>query len=286
MTKKNAPIIKPENLLALKKTSEFVLIDVRTGANAKAQYEKEHLEGALFVDLENELATKSENAANGGRHPLPSVEKFTDILTQLGIASESTVIVYDDKNAANAAARFWWMLKALGHQHVQVIDGGLQAAVASGFPISSDKEIPVLKKPYKASAWLLPLVDLETVKKATLDETFTIVDVRDKARFEGKTEPIDLIAGHIPNAINIPFTDNLDADGFYLHPSVLKAHFDTFFSTQPSKNIIVHCGSGVTACHTLLALDYSGFEIPNLYVGSWSEWSRNDLPMITAEIDV
>jgi thiosulfate/3-mercaptopyruvate sulfurtransferase len=282
MNKKISPIIKPENLLALKKTSDLVIIDVRTGANAQENYEKEHLEGALFVDLENELATKTDNAANGGRHPLPSIEKFTDVLTHLGITPESNVIVYDDKNGANAAARFWWMLKAIGHNNVQVIDGGFQAAVKSGYPISSKNEVTSIKNPYKADKWLLPLVDLDAVEKATHDEAFIIVDVRDQARFEGKTEPIDLIAGHIPNAVNIPFTNNLNAEGFYLPPSVLKAQYEAFFNDKLSENIIVHCGSGVTACHTLLALDYAGFEIPNLFVGSWSEWSRNDMPMVTA----
>ncbi len=282
MIQKTSPVIKSNDLLVLKESSTIVIVDVRTGAHAFENYEKEHLEGALFVDLENMLATKSENAANGGRHPLPSVEKFTEVLTHLGITPESNVIVYDDKNGANAAARFWWMLRAIGHNNVQVIDGGFQAAVKYGFPVSSKKEMVSIKNPYVADNWLLPLVDLEAVEKATHDEDFLIVDVRDQVRFDGITEPIDLIAGHIPNAINVPFTNNLDAEGFYLRPSVLKAQYEAFFNNKPSENIIVHCGSGVTACHTLLALDYAGFDIPNLFVGSWSEWSRNDLPMITA----
>lgn len=282
MIQKTSPVIKPNDLLALKESSTLVIVDVRTGANALENYQKEHLEGAVFVDLENMLATKSENAANGGRHPLPSVEKFTEVLTHLGITPESNVIVYDDKNGANAAARFWWMLRAIGHNNVQVIDGGFQAAVKYGFPVSAKKEMISIKNPYVADNWLLPLVDLEAVEKATHDEDFLIVDVRDQVRFDGITEPIDLIAGHIPNAINVPFTNNLDAEGFYLGPSVLKAQYEAFFNNKPSENIIVHCGSGVTACHTLLALDYAGFDMPNLFVGSWSEWSRNDLPMITA----
>ena len=282
MIQKTSPVIKPNDLLALKESSTLVIVDVRTGANALENYQKEHLEGAVFVDLENMLATKSKNAANGGRHPLPSVEKFTEVLTHLGITPESNVIVYDDKNGANAAARFWWMLRAIGHNNVQVIDGGFQAAVKYGFPVSAKKEMISIKNPYVADNWLLPLVDLEAVEKATHDEDFLIVDVRDQVRFDGITEPIDLIAGHIPNAINVPFTNNLDAEGFYLGPSVLKAQYEAFFNNKPSENIIVHCGSGVTACHTLLALDYAGFDMPNLFVGSWSEWSRNDLPMITA----
>jgi thiosulfate/3-mercaptopyruvate sulfurtransferase len=278
MNQKTSPIIHPNELIKLK---EFILIDVRTGANAQATYEKVHLKGALWVDLEQELATKSDNAANGGRHPLPSVEKFLNVLTQLGITNNSWVVVYDDKNGSNAAARFWWMLKALGHSKIQVIDGGMDAAIKAGFPISDKKEIPQVQKTYKADKWVLPLKDLEAVEHATHDDNFLIIDVRSKERFDGLIEPIDLIAGHIPNATNIPFTDNLDADGFFLPPSVLKAKYEAAFNKKSSKNVIVHCGSGVTACHTLLALDYAGIEMPSLYVGSWGEWSRNDLPMVT-----
>jgi thiosulfate/3-mercaptopyruvate sulfurtransferase len=281
MKEKISPIINPNALVQLKATTELILIDVRTGPNAQANYEKAHLEGALWVDLEHGLATKTDNAANGGRHPLPSVEKFTDVLTQLGITPDSWVIVYDDKNGSNAAARFWWMLKAVGHQKVQVTDGGMDAAIKSGFLISGKKETPHVQKPYKADKWVLPLKDLEAVEHATHDDHFLIIDVRSKERFDGLVEPIDLIAGHIPNATNMPFTDNLDADGFFLPPSVLKAKYEAAFNKKSSGNVIVHCGSGVTACHTLLALDYAGIEIPSLYVGSWGEWSRNDLPMVT-----
>ena len=281
MEKYLSPIIKPDALMVLKQTTDIALIDVRTGENALTLYENAHLQGALFVDLERQLAEKGDNAANGGRHPLPSVDQFTSVLTQLGIETNSHVIVYDDKNGANAAARFWWMLRAIGHQKVQVIDGGMQAAVKAGFSTSDKKEVVWPKTPYKTDAWVLPLVDLETVEKATHDENSLIIDVRDKARYEGRVEPIDLIAGHIPNAVNVPFSENLDADGFYLDPSVLKAKYEAIFGNKASNQVIVHCGSGVTACHTLLAVAYAGMEMPNLYMGSWSEWSRNDLPIAT-----
>lgn len=278
MNQKPPPIIHPNALFDIQK---YVLIDVRTGANAQATYEKSHLKGAIWVDLEHQLATKSDNAAHDGRHPLPIVEKFAAVLTQLGITNDSHVIVYDDKNGSNAAARFWWMLKAVGHHAVQVINGGMDAAVKAGFPTSDTPQKPLAQNPYKADKWVLPLKDLEAVEQATHDDNFLIIDVRSKERFDGLTEPIDLIAGHIPNATNIPFTDNLDADGFFLPPSVLKAKYEAAFNKKSLENVIVHCGSGVTACHTLLALDYAGLEIPSLYVGSWGEWSRNDLPMVT-----
>ncbi len=281
MSKEVSPIIKPAALVALKQKRQLVIVDVRTGATAFENYEKAHLEGALFVDLEHQLAEKTANAANGGRHPLPSVAQFALILSQLGIDKKSHVVIYDDKNGSNAAARFWWMLKAVGHAKVQVIDGGLDAAIKAGFPMSSKKETPLIGKKYKAEKWLLGLADLEEVEKATHNDALLIIDVRDKARFEGKIEPIDLIAGHIPNAQNVPFSTNLDADGFFKDPSVLREKYAKIMAGKPSEAVIVHCGSGVTACHTLLAIAYSGLEIPKLYVGSWGEWSRNDLPIIT-----
>ena len=282
MEKDPSPIINPKPLIALKQTVKIILVDVRTGPNAYENYGKSHLEGALFVDLETQLATKSVNAADGGRHPLPSVAQFVEVLTKLGISNDSHVITYDDKNGSNAAARFWWMLKAVGHAKIQVIDGGLQAAIAGGFPISSKKEKALKSTPYKAEKWVLPLVTLEDVEKATHDDKMLIIDVRDKARFDGLTEPIDLIAGHIPNATNVPFTSNLDANGFYEDPSVLKAKYAEILENRAVNQVIVHCGSGVTACHTLLAMAHAGMEMPQLYVGSWGEWSRNDLPMVLA----
>ena len=281
MQERVSPIIPPNDLLSLKSTQNIVLVDVRAGAGAKEKYIEKHLKGALFVDLETELADIQPDAANGGRHPLPSVYQFTQVLEQLGISPDSRVIVYDDKNGANAAARFWWMLKSVGHHSVQVIDGGLKAAIKAGFPIGSGVEKPHMQGKYKADEWILPLSNLDEVIKATSDEDFIIIDVRDKYRYDGVSEPIDLIAGHIPHAVNIPFSENLDSSGFFLPPSELKNKYEKAFKHKETENVVVHCGSGVTACHTLLAMDYAGLDIPKLYVGSWSEWCRNNLPIAT-----
>ena len=133
MTQKISPIIKPEELKALK--DNYVLIDARAGApDVKDKYLESHLKGALFVDLDHQLADIKPNAAHGGRHPLPEPQKFAEVLMQLGIGPTSHVVVYDDKNGANAAARFWWMMRSIGHEKIQVLDGGMQAAVAAGFP--------------------------------------------------------------------------------------------------------------------------------------------------------
>jgi thiosulfate/3-mercaptopyruvate sulfurtransferase len=270
------PIIQSAELLKLYKSENLVLIDARSGKNAKANYEEKHLAGALFVDLESQLAEIKEDASNGGRHPLPKIENFAKTLSDLGISEKSHVVIYDDKNGANAAARFWWMLKAVGHEKVQVLNGGFQAAEKINFPTSSKTEIINKTASYKVDNWKLPTATIDEVETVSEDKNHIVIDVRETSRYNGETEPIDLIAGHIPGAINIPFTENLDENGLFLSPTELKEKYKNIFQDVKSENIIIHCGSGVTACHTLLAIAHARLEIPKLYVGSWSEWSRND----------
>jgi thiosulfate/3-mercaptopyruvate sulfurtransferase len=276
MPLKMKPIINATELNSLNK-SEFTLFDVSAGS--KERYDKEHLEGAFYLDLNNDLAD-IDDYAKGGRHPLPSPKKFVEVLSSFGVTRDSHIIIYDDKNGANAAARFWWMLRAIGHEKVQVIDGGYQAAVAVGLPVSSDLDYPKPAEYLASEEWQLRTATIDEVDYARENPENIVIDVRDANRFAGLTEPIDLIAGHIPGAINVPFTENLDAEGRFLSPENLKEKYRDLFGQIGTENIIVHCGSGVTACHTLLALDYAGFDIPQLYVGSWSEWSRNDKPMM------
>ncbi|MEP6930379.1 MAG: sulfurtransferase [Flavobacterium sp.] len=278
-----SPIINPEELLQLQEAPTIILIDARAGINAEENYKKEHLKGAGYLDLNKDLAAVKTDPANGGRHPLPSLEKFSEVLSKLGIQPSSHVIVYDDKNGSNAAARFWWMLRAIGHEKVQVLNGGLQAAVKIGFPVSSQIEIFKATENYPIQEWKLLLADIQEVEKARNNEENIVIDVRDKNRFDGLTEPLDLIAGHIPGAVNVPFSENLNEDGFYHSAETLNKKYSRILGDVKPQNTIVHCGSGVTACHTLLAMDYAGIPIPKLYVGSWSEWSRNDRPMATKE---
>lgn len=276
---KLAPIIHPEavaNLLA----QNPVIIDASAGAEAR--YNEQHLAGAQFADVNQDLANIGDFAL-GGRHPLPTTSQFTAVLQKFGITKNSHVLVYDDKNGANAAARFWWMLRAIGHQKVQVIDGGYPAIVKAGLPCNNNIESPTPAEPYQIGTWQLPLANINQVEEVAQNPSYQVIDVRDANRYAGLTEPIDLIAGHIPGAINIPFTENLSADGFFLTPEELKEKYLAKLGKHTPENIIVHCGSGITACHTLLALDYAGLAIPKLYVGSWSEWSRNNKPMVLAE---
>lgn len=281
MAVKLSPIISAEELLKLD-LSEIILIDARAGINAEENYKTEHLKSARYVDLNKDLATV-EDPANGGRHPLPSFDKFSEVLSKLGIMPSSHVIIYDDKNGSNAAARFWWMLKAIGHEKVQVLNGGLQEAIKAGFPVSNQPESFKPAEKYPISEWKLGLAAIDEVETARNNSQNIVIDVRDKNRFDGLTEPLDLIAGHIPGAVNVPFSENLDENGLFKSPEILAKKYDVILENKSSQDIIVHCGSGVTACHTLLALDYAGIEIPKLYVGSWSEWSRNDREMSTKE---
>jgi thiosulfate/3-mercaptopyruvate sulfurtransferase len=275
MNKKISPIIQATELLKLYQTENLVLVDTSNGKDAKNNYEEKHLDGALYVDLNTQLADIKEDPAQGGRHPLPTVERFSETLTSLGISPRSHVVVYDDKNGSNAAARFWWMLKSVKHEKVQVLNGGFQEAIKAGFPTSSKISIPNNSEPYKIEKWKLPLADIFEVEKVSQDKDYRVIDVRDRERYNGEKEPIDLVAGHIPGAINVPFSLNMDDKGLFLSSEELKAKYQDILKKVPSENVIVHCGSGVTACHTLLAIAYAGLEIPKLYVGSWSEWSRN-----------
>ncbi|RQO39383.1 sulfurtransferase [Chryseobacterium sp. KBW03] len=269
-----SPIISPSELKNLS-TENLIILDARTGKEVKQNYLEKHIKGARFIDLDKDLAEIGEDAAFGGRHPLPFVEKFAETLSNLGVTENSHVVVYDDKNASNAAARAWWMLRSFGLANVQVLDGGMQAAEKNDFEFSSGEEIFNKAVLIEKNQWNLPVSSLETVENDLAGNSSTVIDVRDAYRYRGESEPIDLVAGHIPGAINIPFSENLDENGNFLSPVVLKEKYSQLLKNTP-EHLIIHCGSGVTACHTILALDYAGFPMPDLYVGSWSEWSRRE----------
>ncbi|MBP9601722.1 MAG: sulfurtransferase, partial [Lutibacter sp.] len=200
-------------------------------------------------------------------------------IADCGISTKSHIVIYDDKNGANAAARLWWMLKAVGLENVQVLNGGIQSALKINFPTSSNIEKTTKVAALKITNWTLPMATIEEVEENSTKSNYIVIDVRETARYNGDIEPIDLVAGHIPSAINIPLAENLDENGLFLPPSILKEKYGKLADT--TENVIIHCGSGVTACHTLLAFAYAGLKIPKLYVGSWSEWSRNNKPVAT-----
>jgi len=281
MTKRLSPLIEATELLELYKNNPVVLVDASNGKEARANYKAKHLDQALFVDLNTDLADIKEDLANGGRHPLPQIEKFAKILIKLGITNSSHVVIYDDKNGANAAARFWWMLRAIGHEKVQVLNGGLQQAENMGFPTNNKTETPKIVANYTFDNWKLPTATITEVENNSQNKNYLVIDVRENSRYRGVSEPIDLVAGHIPGTINIPFTTNLNQNGRFLSAAELRQKYQKIFGVTKMENIIFHCGSGVTACQTLLALDYAGLAMPKLYVGSWSEWSRSDKAIAT-----
>ena len=277
------PIITSTELSEIFHQENLVIFDARTGKNARENYLQNHIKGSRFIDLDKDLAEIGENAAFGGRHPLPKILKFAETLQNLGISEDSHIIVYDLANGGNAAARCWWMLRAFGLEKVQVLSGGFQGAVKSGISTNSGEEIFGKTSFISRENWSLPTSTLENVEQEIAENSATVIDVRDAYRYRGESEPIDLVAGHIPGAINIPFSENLDENGEFLSPEILKEKYQILLAEKPEK-LIIHCGSGVTACHTILALDYAGFPIPNLYVGSWSEWSRREGKEIAREV--
>lgn len=266
---KLSPIINIGELLTKK---EVVLIDASNSPNAYQEYLEGHLKNARYVDVNTQLSASAGNPAEGGRHPLPPIAEFGMVLASLGIQKDTHVVVYDHQRGANAAARFWWMLRAVGHKNVQVLDGGFQAAAEAGCLLETGEPAAISEVgSYSVSTWLMPTVDIKEVVEVVRNGVSSIVDVRASDRYQGLTEPLDAVAGHIPTAINIPFSTNLDQGGFFLGKDALREKYAAV------ENAIIHCGSGVTACHTILAMDYAGLQIPKLYVGSWSEWSSRGI---------
>lgn len=278
-----SPIIRAAEVAPMLADSEVIIVDARGGADAQQRYANGHLAGAVLLDLETDLSRKYD-PSRGGRHPLPEASEFAALLGREGIGRDTHVLVYDDKSGANAAARFWWMMKSLGHEKIQVIDGGLDALKQAGHQLS--RQLPAVreqKPPYPASEWGLPQADMNMVNDARSNDDWLVIDVRENFRFRGESEPIDLIAGHIPGAVNIPYANNLEADGTFRSTFDLKDTYSRVIGDRVRDKVIVHCGSGVTACHTILAMAYAGLPFPRLYVGSWSEWSRNENPIATDE---
>lgn len=274
------PIITVEELLHIKSRENLVIIDASNAKEAYADFKRAHLDKAVFVDVHTQLASVQQDVSHGGRHPLPSIATFITVLDHLGIYKDAHIVVYDHAAGANAAARFWWMLKALGHQKIQVLSGGFEYAKSKGFPISEGESASLRGTDYTLDRnWTLPTVDIHEVERASADDGYTIIDVREESRYHGIHEPIDLVAGHIPSAINLPFSLNLDENGLFLDAKHLRDVYRTALEGRDLGKTIVHCGSGVTACHTILAMHLAGLSIPKLYVGSWSEWSRNNKPI-------
>ncbi len=238
-------------------------------------FQAEHIAGAMQAHLERDLSTHDANqAVNGGRHPLPQREAVAHWLGQLGIRNNMQIVVYD-RNASQYCGRLWWMIKWLGHDAVAILDGGLQAWKAQGGPVASSPATTTGQAThFELKAPLRRLIATEDVVSQLGRPEQTIIDARAAARYRGDVEPLDPIAGHIPGALNRPFTDNFTAEGFFKPADVLKAEWEKVLAGRDAQTVVHHCGSGVTAVPNLLAMELAGYPPAALYAGSWSEWSR------------
>jgi thiosulfate/3-mercaptopyruvate sulfurtransferase len=268
------PLVSVEDLSAMLGTGA-VVCDVRwyltDPARGRREYETAHIPGAVFIDLHSELA----GGPGGGRHPLPTVDDFTALLGRRGIGPHSTVIAHDDAGGA-IASRLWWMLRSIGHERVAVLDGGYSAWVRAGLAVTSDPASPPSVSYPEIDGWTGVVSADEVV--AAIERGGVVIDARASERYDGEIEPIDPRAGHVPGALNMPHLDNLSVDGTHLSPDELAERFGAI-GAEP----IVYCGSGVTACHDLLAMAVAGIADARLYPGSWSEWSSDpDRPVETS----
>lgn len=239
--------------------------DLSEPDQGRTAYLEGHIPGAVFVDLDRDLAAQPSLA---GRHPLPPAEEFARTLGRLGITPGDEVVAYDDSGGA-VAARLWWMLCSIGHRKTRVLDGGYRAWVEEGGPVETGDHRPTPTE-YPLPPGFTGLVERDRLEGRVL------VDARAPERYRGETEPVDPKAGHIPGAINIPLTSNLGTDGRFLGPAELA----DIYRDLPERPV-VYCGSGVNACHLALGMVVAGRAMPDLYVGSFSEWSRRDLPVDT-----
>lgn len=268
-------LINTNELAMLLGQSNVVVLDCRfylTDHNkGRSEYAKGHIPSAIFVDVHHELASPESELT--GRHPLPNESDFSKQLQVWGIDSASQVIVYDDMGGA-IAARAWWMLSQQNID-VQVLNGGFPAWLKEGRDVSLLSEaVKVALRPIKVSfPW--SIAEQSVVENFETNH-FQLVDARASDRFNGENETLDPVAGHIPGAINRPFTDNLDAEGYFKPADQLHVEWKDWLSNS-SDAYVYYCGSGVTACHNVLALNYAGIEANQVYVGSWSQWSKRML---------
>ena len=247
------------------------LVDFRwylQGKNAKEEYARGHIPGAVFLEMEDVTAE-----SGPGRHPIPDAEKFARAMRRAGVSSSTHVVVYDD-TGGSIAARLWWLLRRYGHDEVSVLDGGLQAWTVAGHPLSSEGVAgPEGNFEARIVENVIP-VDKAYVDRARLGGEALVLDARAAERYRGDSEPIDARPGHIPGAKNAPWPANLK-EGHFADESALRAHYDRL-GVRSAREIIVYCGSGVTACHNLLALDLLGLSAKTrLYEGSWSDWAKD-----------
>lgn len=259
-----------------KRSTETLFFDCRHNlfnlSEGADNYIAGHLPGAYHLHMDEDLSGEI-TPGTTGRHPLPEMDEFAVFISRFGLRKETQVVCYDDKGGG-LAARLWWMLRVLGHEAVAVLDGGIQAWTAAGLPLETGYRDHPTAKGNTVAPHLAPYSPLCTRGRAQIDvlrnaPDHTVIDSRTAPRYRGEQEPIDPIAGHIEGAINLPWPENL-VDGKFKTKAELKARFSEL-KKEATKNVF-YCGSGVTACHNILAYTHAYGTLPLLYPGSWSEW--------------
>ena len=256
--------------------------DLMNPAAGEEQYRKAHIPGAVYANLDTALSDKGvvdadgthhphPDAASGGRHPLPSREKFAIWLSGAGFSNAMQAVVYD-RNGANYCGRLWWMLKWAGHDAVAVLDGGLQAWQAAGGAVTDRAEPAHFQSNFELLEPLRRLATTTDVASRLGKPGQVLIDARGAPRFKGEVEPLDPVAGHIPGALNRPFSLNIGADGKFKPAAQLKSEFDQLLGGRDPATVVHHCGSGVSAVPNVIAMELAGFSPTALYAGSWSEW--------------
>lgn len=272
-------LIQVRELQALLDAGTPVLVmdcsfDLMNPAAGRAQFEAEHLPGAVHVDLDRDLSEKGRPASDG-RHPLPERERFAARMAELGLNPGVQVVVMD-RQGVNFCGRLWWMLRWCGHEAVAVLDGGLAAWKAAGGALESG---PAHARPagaFRAGPSLTPTLDTAGLLARLGRADTTVIDARAPARFRGEVEPLDPVAGHVPGALNRPFNDNLQADGRFKPAAQLRQEFDALLGGSDPTGVVHQCGSGVSAVPNVLAMAIAGLGTTTLYPGSWSAWCNTE----------
>lgn len=246
--------------------ARFSLADPQSGAQL---YALGHLPGALYADLNRDLSDLGRTGH--GRHPLPDSDAFAARLGEWGIGPQTRVVVYDAGDGSMAAARLWWLLRLIGHAHVQVLDGGFAAWQAAGLPVTAALPQVSPLPPYPGRFDRSRIASVEEVQARLKHAPGWLIDARAGERFRGEVEPLDPVAGHVPGAVNRPFALNVH-DGRLRPADDLRAVLQPLIGTHAPDEVVLMCGSGVTACHLLLAMDVAGLEGARIYADSWSGW--------------
>ncbi len=273
------PLVSVEELAGHLDDPSWVVFDCRhdlmAPAAGEAMYRVEHIAGARFAHLDRDLSGPKDGT--NGRHPLPTREVFAGFLARAGVDRGSVVVAYDAANSLYAS-RLWWLCRWIGHASVAVLDGGLAAWQAAGLPLTDDLPHPIAGD-VTVGPSLVATIDTAGVESNLASRDLLVIDARAAERYRGEVEPLDPVAGHIPHAVNHPMGRSLQPDGRFLDAAALRAAFDGTFAGRATDRIVQSCGSGVTACHNLLAMEVAGLPGAVLYPGSWSAWCSGDRPV-------